>query len=809
MRFALRRLLHRKAATFVSIVTLGCAIGAAAATWSLFSALVVNPLPVTAPDRLMSVVQQTRDRAGEIVRSQSFLFPEYENLRASGAFGSLAAGGTWPLMVGTGSYPERRDILFANHEYFSALGVPVALGREFNAADDVRGAAPVAILSDRFWRTGFDADLSVVGRQITVGNVPTTVIGVAPPAFRGLDLSAAPTMFMTISSLATVGNPAINYFADPTQRTSPSSWIRVAGRLRTDSGIEATIARVAAADPAFARRQATFELTPVAVAAIPEAARDGMSQFTRLLTGTVVLLLLIGCLTVGMLLLIRTEARRGELAMCLALGASRSTLGLGIAIEGALLAAAGALVAIPLAQLFFTGIRAYQLPGRVEIDLLSLGVDRQVLTAAAAAAAAATAIIALVAGAFGLTANIADVLRSRSGATPSLSRRRTRALLVTTQVAVALVLLTGAMLFARSLTAALSLNPRFATSRLVSGNLQLSGFGYSPERASAFFDELRARLGASATIESLSFVERRGSMGGAMTVDGASRRFASAVDFSVIDEAYFPTIGLPVVRGRNFTTADGEGAPRVAIVTESLGRALASGGDGLGRRVTMPFRRIGQPADVMEVVGVVPDVITSVRALQPLVMYFPRAQSDAGTGREAVIRARGDAAAAAREVVAAINAIDPAVTPPVLRSIDDSLLAQMGPQRFGATVMSALGTLAALLTILGIYVMAESMAGIRRREMGIRAALGASRVQLGGIILRETVTLVGLGLAAGLALAWLGASTIRALLFQVQPMDVTTLVAVSATLLLLAIAVTLKPATRAGNVELARVLRED
>jgi hypothetical protein len=365
------------------------------------------------------------------------------------------------------------------------------------------------------------------------------------------------------------------------------------------------------------------------------------------------------------------------------------------------------------------------------------------------------------------------------------------------------------MLFARSLTAALSLNPGFPTSQLVSGGVSLILNEYPPERARVFFDDLRSRLDGNAAIASLSLAESRGGMTGTMTIDGKPQKFTTMTGFTIVDESYFPTIGLRVVHGRNFTADDRAGAPLVAIVNQSFGRALGNGRDGLGARVTMPFRRAGQPADVVEIVGVVPDVITNVRTLQPFAIYFPAAQSTPGLSREVMLRAAGDPAGAAREVVTAIKAIDPAVTPPVLRSIDDALLSQMGPQRFGATVMGALGTLAALLTILGIYVMAESMSGVRRREMGIRAAHGASRTQLGGLILRETLVLVGLGLAAGLGLAWLGASTIRALLFQVQPMDVLTLSVVATTLLALAIAVTLKPATQAGNVELARVLREE
>jgi ABC-type antimicrobial peptide transport system permease subunit len=206
---------------------------------------------------------------------------------------------------------------------------------------------------------------------------------------------------------------------------------------------------------------------------------------------------------------------------------------------------------------------------------------------------------------------------------------------------------------------------------------------------------------------------------------------------------------------------------------------------------------------------VVPDVITRVSVLEPLVMYFPMAQEDVIPSRTVVVRAVADMPAAIRETIALVKQMEPTLVPTPFLKMDEWISRQMGPQKFGVTVLGALGFIAMLLTVLGTYVLAESMASARRREMGIRAALGASRGQLGRLVLSQTARLVGLGLGVGLGVSWLLASLIRAFLFQVEPFDLVTLGVVSGTILALALAVSLKPAAFAARVNLARVLREE
>ena len=810
IRLAIRRLAKRPAATLAAIATLACAIGAAAATWSLLSAVLLRPLRVASPDRLVVVGERETSGRDAGTLQNSHIYPVYSRIRESGVFEDVAAGGASSLLVGTGGRPTQQTVYFASHDFFRTLGVSLALGRTFSRNEDRRGAPLVAVLSDRFWRRAFDGDSRVVGRDVSVAGKPATIVGVAPRGFRGLDLAAAPDLYLPLHTVADVGSLFMNYFALPDHRSSPMAWVTVVGRLRADMSITQAEARLDALLTASGGH-GVVGLTGVNTAAIPPAARPAMTQFGRLLGVTVALLLLIGCTTVGMLLLIRTEARREEFAMCLALGASRARLVGGVAIEGAVLALAGAALALPITGWLFAGVRTFQLPGGVALDLLDLGLDGRALAAAAGCAIGATLLIAVVAAAFGFSADVADALRGTGGTTARAGRKRTRTLLVTGQVAVAMVLVGGAALFARSVMEALSLNPGFETTRIVTGSVSLGPYQYTPARAAGFFDDLRFRLSANPAVRSVAFVNNWGGMtsAGRLIIDGEPRRFASTVAFTAIDPPYFPTIGVAVIRGRDFSADDREGSALVAIVSQSFGRALANGGDPIGGRITMPYHRIGQPPDVLQVVGVVPDLITSVTTLEPLVMYTPIAQAPPGTYRTLVVRATHHADAVRREVLATIRQIDRAVTPAPMLTIDERLAAQMGPQRFGALVMGALGFIAVLLTLVGSYVVAESMAVLRRREMAVRAALGARSVQLGVMVLAQTGRLVGFGLLCGLALAWMGASTIRALLFHIQPLDPITLASVAVLILLLSLAVSVKPALRVARVDLSRALREE
>ena len=819
LRFAWRRLRKRPLPAIASVLTLACAIGAGSATWSLLASLLLHPLPVAEPDRLVAVTARIPMRDGRLRPASHFLYPDYLRIRDSGLFAGLAAGDVLDLSVGVGDgVPQRRTVAFASHDYFDTLGIRLQAGRAFTIDEDRRGLPVPAVISDRFWRGALDGEPAALGRELTFTTRTSmtappvveraTIVGIAPAGFRGLNLAEAPDIYVPLHAIATLAAGFPNPFWDKDVRTSPSSWIGVVGRLPDAVPAEQVATRLAALELAPG---AIFDLVPANTAAIPEAARAGMVEFTQLLATTVVLLMLIGSLTVAVLLLVRTEARRDELAVCLALGGTRLSLARGIVFEGMILASAGAALAIPAAAWLLSAARTFQLPGGVDLDLLGLAVDRRAWTATAVGAAGATMVTALVAGTFGFAPRVADVLRSRAGGTPRVTRRRTRAALVVVQVAVAIVLVAGAGLFARSLAAALTINTGFDASRIVTGAVSLDAQGYMPDRAASFFADLRDRLDRSPEIESVSLIQREGAMtsDGRIVVNGEARQFPATVVYSAVDDRYFATMGMPVVEGREFSPRDTVSTPLVVIVSQSFARELARGGSPIGMRITETSWRPPAPPGVAEVIGVVPDVVTSIRATEPLAIYYPLAQRQPLPRATVVVRARADGARAAAAVGSTIKELDARVEPGPLLTIEEQLRRQMSPQQLGIFVLGGLGGIAALLTLLGAYVLAESMAATRTRELSIRAAIGAGRLHLGSLILRETLVLVGAGIAGGLLLAWLGSNSIRAFLFRVEPLDALTLATVSIAMLSLALLVSLRPAIAAARVDLAHVLRDE
>jgi predicted permease len=806
-RRALRRLRSRPLASIGAVVTLGCAIAAAVGTWSVVDAVLLHPLALEDPSGLAALVMSSKESPSARL---NLSYHQYVAIRDAAVFTSTAAGGAQSgVDVDVDGTARPRTACCVSYDYFDALGVRLPIGRTFSQEEDAEGVPLVAVLSYRFWASDFSADPHVVGRTVAIRKQKVVVIGVAPRAFRGLDLARVPDLYLPLHAIEAAGAGMINPLQKPGD--SPSAWIGIVGRFKPGMSAADALARINAAVPSSVR--AAWSLADLNTTALPAASRADITRFTRMLAGAVGLLLLIGCLAVGMLLLLQTEARRVEFAMCLALGATRWRLARSIALEGASLALAGAGLALPLTYLLFDSVRAFELPGRITLDGLDLGVDGRALAVAAIGAALATLVVAGQAGAFGFAANVADALRSRAGATPRVTGRRGRAVLVITQVAVATALVSGAGLFVRSLGQALELNAGYDTSRLVTGRVDPAGVDPPVRQAAPFFSDLRETLLVRPSIRSVAFTTDQGGMGpgGRLTIDDGQRRMPSFTLFLGVDDRYFRTIGLSMLDGRDFDRSDVDGAPLVGIVSASLARFIAADGRAVGHRIAEFWHRMGQPPNRVEIVGVVPDVITSVRALRPLVLYRPIAQVPAGPSlaRNVVIRGNARASLVVRDVLDALRPVDSRVSTMTFRSLDDRLLEQLAPQQLSLRVFAALGVTSVVLALLGIAVLAESMAHVRRREMAIRAAMGATSAQLTGSMLGETLKLVCAGLGVGLALSWGAAGTIRSLLYRVEPLDPLTLSVVGAWMLILAVVVSLPTTIGVRRVDLLSVLRDE
>jgi putative ABC transport system permease protein len=808
-RLAIRRLAKQPAATLASVATLATAFAAALATWVLIDSVLLTPIQAHRPDRLQVVGERYQNPDGTLSNvSTTHVFTAVERVRSSGAFAEIAAIGRHYARVGDPSRPVSQEVAFITPSLFDVLGVRLARGPGFRAEDDREGAPLTTILSHHYWQTERGGAPDILGETIAIGTQTARIVGVTPEGFRGLDLANAPALYLPVHTAYDVLGTDMDYLGFG-RSSSAMRFFMIVGRL-PDGGAAERAAAALQALPALPR-PSTLELLPLHVAALPEAARPNMHRFTQLLAATVCLLLLIGSLTVGLLVLVRSESRREELAICLALGATKWRLVRGVLAESVVLSACGLVFAVPLTIALLSAARTFELPGRISVDLLRLHLDVTAMLIGLAMAGLSTVIIGLVAGFVGVGGNIAELLRARTGATPRLSRRRTRQGLVIAQVAVTMVLLVGTGLFARSVLAALSLNAAYDPKNVVTTTLSLRGLPYAPADIDRFFIEVRDRMTASPTVLNAALRADQAGMnsGGRVEFNGEERVVPSFLSYTVVDDHYFSTLGLPILRGRDFLRTDSPTSPAVAIVSESLGRFVARGGDPLGMTVAEVFHRPGEPPDVMRIVGVVPDVVTNVTVLAPLTLYYPMAQRPPASASQTLYaRTRTEAGSFARELRGVVDQLDPRVAPTEPITLAERIARQMAPQQFGAAILGALALVALILTLLGTFVIAETMAKARERELGVRAALGATARHLGGLIVHETVVLVGLGLVVGLGLTWVASSTVQALLYQVTPFDTPSLLIAATTMLVLALLVSARPALRATRVNVAVLLRD-
>ena len=329
-----------------------------------------------------------------------FTYPALAAIREAGVFERV--GATWlgagDLLVNHDGIADSVYPAFVTHDVLPGLGVRLQAGRHFTADEDRRGAAPVLLLSDRAWRRTFAADPRIVGRTIRLGASAATIVGIVAPGFRGLSLGGAPDVFVPLHAIADVTDVPMNYFADTNHVSSPTAGVRIIGRLRdgiTPAQAAGRLDSLPATVPGLERGGARTRLglTPLDVAARTGATKAGLVTFARLLAATVSLTLLVGCGTVALLLFVRVEARRAELATCIALGASAARLVRGFALEAAAVAGAGALAALPASWWLLRGLRAFELPGGVSVAMLDAGIDARAIGVALASAIAAVATV--------------------------------------------------------------------------------------------------------------------------------------------------------------------------------------------------------------------------------------------------------------------------------------------------------------------------------------------------------------------------------------------------------------------------------
>ena len=811
LKYAARMLVKAPGFTAVAVLSLALGIGANTAIFSLINAVLLRPLPVSDPATLVSVSQTDQRNPGNLPVSDL----NFRDLRAQNTvFTDMGAFAFTQVNYANGNeaLPIPAQVVTAN--YFSLLGAQPALGRGFLPEEETK-ASPVAVISHGFWERTLGSDPSIVGRTIALNRTPFTVVGVAPKNFSGTLLGGGPSVWVPRSMHAVV-QPGFDWYD---QRRG--LFLFAFGRLKPGVTLEQARSNLRTI---FATLEQTFpvENKGRSTAAVPllEARLNPhgqgpniVVQLSSVLMAIVGIVLLIACANIANLLLARAGKRRREVAIRLALGAKRIRLVRQLITESILLSICGGLAGLAVAYWSLSALVAAKLPLPFPVDD-SLTIDPRVL--------AFTAVLSILTGVlFGivpaLQASKPDVVPVlKNELVPSAAGRRGlralvtfRQVLVMLQVAMSLTALVGAGLFLRDLLHAQRIDPGFETNGVLIADINLGREGYTPERAQLFYDQVIEKVAALPGVTSAALADNPPLGGGLLRSvfpEGADTTTKDRILIQVdnVTPGFLQTIGIPLVRGRDFTRADTETSPKVVIINQTMADQFWKGQDAIGRR----FKFFGDQ-DYSTVVGVAKNAKYNGVQEQPLpFIYLPLKQNFAPAATLHVCAA-GDASRLAGPVRAAIRELDPTLTLFNVRTLEDQIQQSLQPQKMNVILLTTFGTLALLLAAIGLYGVASYAVAQRTREIGVRMALGAQPASVLTLVLGNGMVLVAIGLGVGLVASYLVAGAMSALVVGINPHDPLTFVATPALLAIIALLASYVPARRATRIDPLLALRTE
>jgi predicted permease len=820
IRLGLRLMIRNPGFTTLAVVTIGLGIGATTAVFSVVDAVLLEPLPFPEPGRLMrpSLLVPPR-RTGPMTNQDLWSVPKHEVFKVSQEAFSASAmykARTYTLL-GDGE-PERIVGEVVESSYLGILGVGAVVGRTFTPDDDEPGAHPVVLLGHGRWLRRWGGDPSVVGRTLTVSGTPHTVIGVVPRGFKGL--SGRAEVFLPFSII------------DQADRTGAwnNSYLVVA---RLKDGVTPTQARAdmeavgRRIDEAFPTTNSWLQGWGVTARALNELRADpGLKTSILLLLGAVAFVLLIACVNLANLLLARTAERRREVAIRVAMGAGRARLVRQLMAECLVLAVGGAAFGLGLALLGVEGLRSLGpatrgvLRGDIE-SLTVLGLDRIEVDGTALLF---TLVVALATGVlFGLapalrasSPDLTHDLKTGGGwrtGSRQVGRLGARGALAVAELALAFVLLAGSGLMLRSLHGLKAVDLGFSSEGILTASVFLPSGRYGPSAREVFFAQLLERVGAIPGIQSVG-------MNDTPPVSGVQNstvvRFFDrpevevgtepAVDINVAGPGFFEALEVPLILGRRFDERDRLGEPRVVIVSERAANEFWPGEDPIGRVIGLS--KGGGFQDGAEVVGVVGDVhYQSVEDEPNATAYVPMSQLGR-SGGYLFVRVSGDPAAVAGPIRHAVRSMDPNVLVTGVRTMDERVAGATVRTRFSASLLSLFAAVALVLSTVGIFGVLSYLVAQQTRDIAIRMALGAGRGTVCRQILGRALGVTALGVTLG-GIATLALTRFMgSLLFEVSPVDPTTLVGVALTLSMVSLAAAYLPVWRASRVEPLEVLKE-
>jgi putative ABC transport system permease protein len=793
LRYALRMLVRTPAVTAVAVLALALGIGANTAIFSVVYAVLLHPFPVAAPERLVAV--NSYNPRFNIPPIETGFVTYLHWAEKARSFDGMAAHwtGTAGLEIGR----ESLSVPFwrVSASFLPVLGVQPALGRAFTAADDRPGAPPVVLLSDDLWRSRFAADPAIPGKSLMLDGQPYTIVGVMPAGFH-ID-----------------GKPADIYapIAMPADSKTRMS-VSVCARLKNGVTVEQAQAEMEAVakhlDDGFGWRAKVWGL------------RESLVRDFRLsllvLVGAVALVLLIACANIASLLLARSSARQREVAIRAALGAGRASIARQFLTESGLLAltggAAGTLLAawsirlVPLLDIE----RMPNLLMRTRIDpaVLAFTIGVALLTGLMAGAAPALS---------AARANLHDTLNEGGRIGESMHRKRLWNALVVSETALALLLMIGATLLARSFYYLRDTAPGFRVGGLLTAQVTPVRARYgTPEAMASFYGQVLERVRAIPGVQSAALASNL-PLGGeyaAMGLPLEGHTYSSPREIPIlwhraVDPEYFRTLGIALRRGRFFTDHDREGATRVVVINETMARRFWPGQDPIGKHLGRP--NMGK--EYLEIVGVAADVRHQDATKEGLTeVIFPYMQVPSASAYLVVRpdpRVYRNPKALAPAVARAVAAVDATVSLAKVRTMVDIASSRLAPKRLTAAMTASFAALALLLATIGIYGVLSFAVAQRTHEIGVRMALGARRGAVLGMVVRQAAALASAGIAIGIAAALGLTRVIASLLFGVSATDPLVFAGVSAALLAVAATAAYIPARRASRVDPVVALRHE
>ena len=809
LRHAGRALRRAPGFAAAAILTVAIGVGAMTAIFSVVHAVLLRPLPYAEPDRIVSVWTAWDDTPrGRLSPAEYF-----DVLDETEAFAHLGVWANGYETATTAGAPERLRTGYVSYGVLPSLGVEPRAGRGFTAADDVPEAS-VVIITEGLWRRHYGGAPDVVGRRVVLDNRARTIVGIMPPGFRLPDDFDTPE---PVELLVPLGLD---------RRRLPgrgSHFLLGVGRIHEGVSVAQADARVRAVADGFTRADPTeypaaMRFTAGASPLHEDVVGDARPVLMTLLAA-IGFVLLIACGNISHLFLSRGERRRGEFAVRLALGAGRTALVRQTLVESAMTALAGGAVGVLVAAIStraLVAISPQELP-----RLQSVGMDLPVL----AFGLLASAIVGVAVGVIpALQTTHAAVSagngRAVAGAAPA--RQRVRRVLIASQVALAIVLTLGAGLMVKSLVRLLSVDPGYRPDGVLTASVSVPESEYADgERTSAFFQTLLGRLRdqpgvlAAGAVSGLPLTQPLGDLNfqieGRETAPGQRSRRA---DWQVVTPGYFDAIGMRILQGRGIDATDDVDTPGVVIVNEAAAKLHWPGGDAIGRRLRLGG---GAGPGLVTVVGIVNDVKhASLRAGARPEIYLAHTQFRFWGGGALpvrtltlVVRGAGDPARMAATLRRELAATDPGLPLADVRTMASIRSASVASARFTSTLLSMFAVVALAVTLVGVYgVMAYAVAQ-RRREIGVRVALGAAPRAVVGLVLRQGFTPAAIGMAAGVLGGMALSGALRAQLFEVAPYDAATAVAVCIVVGTVALAACYLPAARAARVDPVTALRAE